>query len=447
MAEAGKGSSGSPLTALQWVICFVASLGFFFDSYQLLMMPLVLPPALAELGKLQPGTPAYSDWVSLLFYIPAVCGGIFGLLGGYLTDLFGRRRVLVWSILLYAFSAFAAGYSTSLEMLLVMRCLTWIGVCVEFVAGIAWLAEIFPDARQREKVLGYTQAVSSLGGVAAGAVNVWLGHNGSQLFSIYGAHEAWRYTLVSGVIPAIPLILIRPFLPESTTWAQKKKAGTLRRPRISELFAPDLLRTTIVTTLMMACCYGVAYGSIQQTPQIVRGLSEISSLARPLQGPAVGVIQVYQEMGGLVGRVLLAILAVYIVHRGRLVRLFIAPGLLIVPYVFLGPAVQSVFLIKWGIFVTGILTVSQFSFWGNYLPRVFPTHLRGTGESFAANVGGRLVGTFGAVAAQQLSRLMPGSSPFVKLAYAASTVALICFATALVSSFWLPEPKHDELPD
>ncbi len=443
-AQTGRAPS---LTALQWIIVAVASLGFFFDSYQLLMMPLVLPPALSELGKLQPGTPAYSDWVSLLFYVPAVCGGVFGLLGGYLTDLLGRRRVLVWSILLYAFSALAAGFSTSLPMLLVLRCATWIGVCVEFVAGIAWLAEIFPDAKQREKVLGYTQAVSSLGGVAASYVNLLLGKHGSQFFPIYGGHEAWRYTLISGLIPAIPLLIVRPFLPESTTWEQKKKAGTLERPSLSELFAPALRRTTLVTTLMMACCYGVAYGSIQQTPQIVRGLAEIASLARPAQGPAVSTVQVYQEIGGLVGRVALAILAVIILHRGKLVRVFIAPGLLLVPYVFFGPAVQTVFLIKWGIFVTGFLTVSQFSFWGNYLPRVFPTHLRGTGESFAANVGGRLVGTAGAVAAQQLSRWMPGATPFARLAYAAATVAFFCYATSLVASFWLPEPEHAELPD
>jgi MFS family permease len=49
----------------------------------------------------------------------AFAGGIFGLLGGYLTDILGRRRVLTFSILLYAGAAFAAGFSTSIEMLLV----------------------------------------------------------------------------------------------------------------------------------------------------------------------------------------------------------------------------------------------------------------------------------------------------------------------------------------
>ena len=84
-------------------------------------------------------------WRGMLFYVPAFVGGICGLLGGYLTDLLGRRRVLTWSILLYAFSAFAAGFSTSPMMLLIFRTTTFVGVCVEFVAAVAWLAELFPN--------------------------------------------------------------------------------------------------------------------------------------------------------------------------------------------------------------------------------------------------------------------------------------------------------------
>ena len=58
-----------------------------------------------------------------------------------------------------------------LTQLLVFRCLVFIGVCVEFVAAVAWLAELFPDRDQREKVLGYTQAFSSFGGLLVGAMN------------------------------------------------------------------------------------------------------------------------------------------------------------------------------------------------------------------------------------------------------------------------------------
>jgi MFS family permease len=106
-------SSAPRLTPMQWAICITAAIGFAFDSYVLLMLPLIVRPALVELLHVPATDPSVTAWVGTLFNVPAVAGGIFGLLGGYLTDLFGRRRVLVWSILLYAVAGFAAGYSTS----------------------------------------------------------------------------------------------------------------------------------------------------------------------------------------------------------------------------------------------------------------------------------------------------------------------------------------------
>src|SRR5438105_9221706 len=147
-----------PLTFTGWMICIMAAIGFAFDIYELLMLPLILGPSLFELVGATPGTPTFKFWAGMMFWVPAVAGGIFGLLGGYLTDRLGRRRVLTWSILLYALSAFAAGFSTSMPMLLVLRSTTFIGVCVEFVAAVAWLAELFTNPEQREKALGSTQA-------------------------------------------------------------------------------------------------------------------------------------------------------------------------------------------------------------------------------------------------------------------------------------------------
>ena len=79
------------LTPLQWTICGVAALGFAFDTYELLMLPLIVRPALAELLHAEPNSLAVNSWVGTLQYVPAVAGGIFGLIGGYLTDLFGRN--------------------------------------------------------------------------------------------------------------------------------------------------------------------------------------------------------------------------------------------------------------------------------------------------------------------------------------------------------------------
>ena len=431
------------LTPIQWLICAIAALGFAFDTYELLMLPLIVAPALAELVNVRQGTPEYNDWVGMLFFVPAVFGGIFGLLGGYLTDRFGRRRVLTWSILVYAFSALAAGFATNIYWLLAFRCATFVGVCVEFVAATAWLAELFSDPRQRERVLGYTQAFGSIGGLMVTGVYFLVVKYAESLPAIQGGHEYWRYTLISGVIPALPLIIVRPFLPESPIWLEKKKAGTLKRPSLGELFAPQFKQTTIVTTIMFACSFGAAFGAIQHMPRIVPGLEEVRGLARPAQQVAVSAVQSYQEFGGLLGRILLAILAVHIVSRRGLLRVFQVPGLIVVPIVFYFAADSSLTWAKWGIFFAGLFTVAQFSFWGNYLPRVYPTYLRGTGESFGANVGGRMIGTFAAWVTPKLATSLPGASPAHKLAFAAAVVGLVVYVVGFAASFKLPEPPAD----
>ena len=137
MTSTPPAESSPRLTGIQWLICIIAVIGFAFDSYVLLMLPLILRPALEQLGGLTFGTPEFTHWRDLMFYVPAVCGGIFGMLGGYLTDRLGRRRILTWSILLYALSALGSGFATSLQMLLVLRTMTFVGVCVEFVAAVA----------------------------------------------------------------------------------------------------------------------------------------------------------------------------------------------------------------------------------------------------------------------------------------------------------------------
>src|SRR5579871_124046 len=447
MAQPAAAVPARSLTAVEWVICAMAAVGFAFDTYALLVLPLIVRPALMEMVHIKPGTPEFNSWVGLLFYIPAVAGGIFGLLGGYLTDRLGRRRILVWSILLYALSALLSGYVTSVTQLLILRCTTFIGVSVEFVAAVAWLAELFPDPKQREAVLGYTQAFSSVGGLLISGAYYLAVTYAASLPAIFGTHSPWRYTLISGLIPAIPLIIIRPFLPESPAWQEKKRAGTLERPSIAELFRPEYRKITLLSALMFACSYGAAFGAIQHIPRIVPGLPQVAHLARAAQEQIVSKVQFLQEMGGLLGRVVLAFLAIRIVSRRKLLRVFQFPGLFLVPFVFFYPATHDLGATEIGIFIAGLLTVAQFSFWGNYLPRMYPTHLRGTGESFAANIGGRMVGTSAALLTTTLAKYMPGTGASRPLAYAASTVALLVYAGGLIASFWLPEPQQEKLPD
>jgi len=443
MSAAGPPAFSNPA---KWTICAVAALGFLFDIYVVLVGPLTLQPALIELANLKPGTPDYLDWAGYLLWIPPLVGGFCGLWGGYLADRFGRRRILTYSILVYAFSATASGLAPGVQSLLLFRTLSLAGTCIEFVAAVAWLAEIFPDPKTREAVLGYTQAFSSLGGVLTAGTFYVANRWGLALPAIYGSHSAWRYALIAGVAPAIPLAVIRPFLPESPPWERRRVEGTLKRPSVRELFGPQFRRVTIVSALLLACAYGAAFGTIQQSPQIAPGLREVAQLTPAARGQAISSVQGTQEIGGLAGRIALAELALIVVSRRRLLRMFLIPGLAIVPIVFLYTSTRSLEMFRVGIFFAGFTTIAQLTFWGNYLPRMYPLHLRGTGEGFAANVGGRMLGTSAAFVTTHLAGLMPGSSPASRLTHAATVVGIGVYALALGLTFLLPEPPA-ELPD
>jgi MFS family permease len=435
------------LTPVQWVICGVACLGFAFDLYESLMLPLIARPALISLGNLKPGTPSFNLWVGLLFYVPNVAGGIFGLLGGYLTDLFGRRRVLFWSILLYGFSACAAGFSTSLAQLLILRCLTLIGICVEFVASITWLAEIFTEAKRRESVLAYTQGFQTVGGLMVTAAYYLAVTYAERLPMIRGGHDAWRYTLLSGLLPAIPLLVIRPFLPESPLWLEKRSKAAAERPSIRELFGPALGRTTIVATLLFACTFFLSFGALQQTVRMIPSLAEVAKLApRQIEQSASGV-QLFQELGALTGRLLFALFIVRVVSQRRRWRIILVPATLVFSWLYFFAATRNLAFVHAGIFLATMFFNGLHSFWGNYLPRVYPTRLRGTGESFVANVGGRAIGVSAVLITTTLSNVMPGANPGARLAYSAGVVSVFAIIVGLAGSLSLKEPEKLQLPD
>ena len=59
-----------------WLIILIAIIGFLFDTYELLMTPLVAAPAIAELLKVPQNNPIVTEWVGRLLWISALCGGI-----------------------------------------------------------------------------------------------------------------------------------------------------------------------------------------------------------------------------------------------------------------------------------------------------------------------------------------------------------------------------------
>jgi MFS family permease len=482
----------SPLVRV--LVLTVAAIGFLFDTYELLMFPVIGSDAVAELlstpdNKVSPQSDLVRLWAGRMLWIAALCGGVFGLLGGWLIDRLGRKTVMVGSIMVYSISPVCAAFSTELWMLVLFRCTTFIGVCVELVAAVTWLAELFTDKRTREMVIGWTLATASLGGILVTEVYnviVEAGRTGNLPNGLLGIefadthdpnNRAWRFTLLTGLIPGAAILFLLPFVPESRVWAEKKRAGTLRRPRFRELFAPELRTTTIVTTILSACGYAAAFGALQLTPlQIAPGLPDVAaktkeaaslkakldalppdSAERPtIAGELVvaqkdaaeaikarrGNIQRWQELGGLTGRIVLAILLIFVPSR-LLLRLFLVPGVILFPLTYANLVKGDYVIFATAIFFCGLLTVAQFSFLSEFLPRVFPLHLRGTGGGFATNVGGRMIGTMAATLNTELiSTLFSGTNP-MKVAMAAAVIGGAAYLIALVASFWLPPPYQE----
>jgi MFS family permease len=478
-------------TITRWLVLIVAAIGFLFDTYELLMFPVIGGSALTELLHADgPTADVVRLWSGRMLWIAALAGGVFGLLGGFLIDSLGRKSVMIGSILVYSLSPLAAAYSNELWQLVLFRCTTFIGVCVELVAAVTWLAELFENKRQRELAIGWTLACASLGGIMVTEVfneivaYIRTNPEGASWLPVPAA--AWRYTLLTGLVPGALILILMPFVPESQAWRERKLARTLQRPRFSELFSPELRQTTIVTTLLSACGYAAAFGALQLTPlQMTPGLPAIakvkdevpervkaanSKIKGSKEGTAErkeaekelaqakasvpqaieakrGNIQRWQEIGGLVGRILFAILLLYVASR-MLIRIFLLPGVILLPvtYLVLYQGDYSVFATA--IFFCGLLTVAQFSYVSEFLPRVFPLHLRGTGSSFATNVGGRMLGTMAATLNTELLAPMFTSvegNP-EKVAHAAAIIGGTVYVIALLLSFALPKPMDGDKP-
>lgn len=542
---------------VRFLVLTVAAIGFLFDTYELLMLPLIGGPAIAELLGVPPNNPLVRQWLGSILWAAALCGGIFGLMGGFLIDRFGRKTVMIGSILLYSFSPVAAAFSTDIWVFALFRCTTFIGVCVEFVAAITWLSELFQDKRAKELALGWTQAFASVGGLVVTGANQLSVTYAEQLPALpvpepFDPNAFWRYTLLTGLVPGVLILLLMPFVPESQVWLERKRSGTLRRPKIGELFSPQLRRVTIVSTALSACAYAAAFGALQLTPtQVVPGMPNLVEQQKELAplrkealelnqqlntvrekldaematSPALAEVvnarsgalrdlrkarerqddaglqnaqarikeltatlnevtadkpqakelvleregifqklganrakqkepddqirasgnaaQGWQEMGGLTGRILLAALLVAIASRRMLLRLFQVPGLIFFPLTYYYLFQYQPDLFVYGVFICGLCTVAQFSYFGEYLPKAFPIHLRGTGASFATNVGGRMIGTSASfVTASLVAPLMPGGN-FQQVAFGAAVVGGAVYLIGVICSFFLPEPKDE----
>ncbi|MFA6363398.1 MFS transporter [Methanoregula sp.] len=234
-----------PTKTHRTIFC-LAWAGWVFDFYDLLLFSFLLIPIGAEF---------HLSSVSLALVMGAslLATAIGGIIFGALSDRFGRKSVLQWTILVYSLGTFATLFSTSLIWLLACRIVTGLGVGGEWAAGQTYIAETFP-AKDRGRYGSLLQTGAPVGMILAALC-------GGLLSPIIG----WRACFALSVLPALIVIAIRRYLPESDVWEEARAAGLgtqASRPGIRDLFSRNYRKIfclALVLSIFGMSAYWFAY--------------------------------------------------------------------------------------------------------------------------------------------------------------------------------------------
>jgi MFS family permease len=419
------------VTGYQWLVLFVAWLGWVFDAMDATIYALVLHPALHELLRKTHGAAVSQEAIAwyggIILSIFLIGWAIGGVLFGVVADRWGRTRTLVLTILIYALFTGMAALSTSWWHLALYRFLTALGIGGEWAAGAALVAEVWPETK-RVKAAGVLQSAWAAGFFLAAVVNMLLRDQG------------WRPVFFVGIFPALIAIVIRLRIKEPERWSRAnrgpKELGHARLGELSELFKPHLLSRTLTGSgLAFVAVFGL-WGATNWSPTLVRSLPDLQGLSPAAITRYVSYAMMMLNAGAFFGYLSFGPLAERI-GRKPVFALMCAGSLVMLPVTYLTPhSYKQVLLLLpfLGFFNNGI-----FSGFPIYLPELYPTRVRATGAGWCFNVG----------------RVLASSGPFITGALvtalggfgrAASSIALIYIVGLLILPF-APETKGTPLPE
>jgi MFS family permease len=433
------------LTRYQWTVLFAAWLGWGFDIFDGLLFNFVAPNAIPTLLGLTLGSPeartATLYWTGLITAIFLVGWAVGGVLFGPIADRYGRKRVLLITMVLYAVGTALCAFVTSIEQLIVCRIIASLGIGGEWAAGCALVAEAVPeDQRVEAGAVLYTAApfglflATTINAVVAG----WLFPEVPEV--------SWRYVLLFGLLPAAFAFWIRTLVKEPERW--EKAAATAPPPRLREIFAPDIwpqtrsaLIVVMVALLTWWSCNAfipVVAANLAQIEAGQLGLDRIatSKLAESWKTQATAIFNV----GGLIGTLLTIPLAK---HWGRrpMFATYLALSAVSLLATFgldLEPQVRLYMYFFIGLTVFGIFGAFTF-----YLPELFPTRLRATGSGFTYNIG-RIIAAGGPFFVGSIAAAGAGD-PAVVL----NTLFYVGFVPliGLLGMGWVIETRGRKIPD
>jgi MFS family permease len=433
------------LTRYQWTVFAAAWLGWGFDIFDGLLFNFVAPNAIPTLLGVPIGGQEAKEvlpyWNGILNSLLLIGWAAGGVLFGPISDRFGRKRVLMITMVLYAIGTASCAFVTEMWQLIICRIIASLGIGGEWAAGSSMVAEVVPeDQRVEAGALLYTSA--PLGLFLATFVNAevagqWFAHDPAM---------SWRYVLLFGLIPAAVAFVVRAFVREPERWA--KATAHAAPARVREIFAPGVrVRTAsaLIVTLVALITWWTCNAFLQTLANTLAGAEAAARGLDPAATAALkqGWIKLGTycfNWGGLIGTLLTIPIAKYLGRR-KLFGLYFAGSALAVMLTFGLDIPSETRLYLW--FFIGLTVFGVFGAFPFYLPELFPTRLRSTGAGFCYNIG-RVVTAGGVFVVGSIALNAKGDPAIIlRTLFAIGFVPIV----GLLLLRWVIETRGEKMPD
>jgi MFS family permease len=395
--------------------------GWVFDFYDLILYTFLMGSIKTELNLTD---------VQISFVLGAslAATAIGGILFGYLSDRFGRKKVLQWTILTYSAGTFLSGFSVNLWLLLTFRIITGLGVGGEWGTGQTYIGETFP-AKVRGRFGAFMQTGAPLGIALASLV-------GGYITPMIG----WRASFFISIIPALLVFLIRKHLKESDIWLERRnliKQGKLTyeeigketKNKFSILFSQDNRKIFILCLILAVFDMSAYWFTYSWMPGYLHG-QRAFTLAK-----STGFMLVTQ-LGGFLGYFSFGFVADWLGRRPAysIYSVLMAAGLLMITTFWRVIEIHNYYILFF-MFSVGFGT-GMFGGYGPLFAELFSTKIRGTAMGAAFNL------------ARGIQFFTPVIIALVAKSYGLGGGISIAALFALLTGLWiwtLPETRGKEI--
>ncbi len=394
-----------------------AFFGWLFDGFEIGLFPVVARPALRDmLGAGHEGDVGL--WMGIItaaFLIGAAAGGAaFGWLG----DKVGRVRAMAFSILCYSVFSGAGYFAHDPWHLAVFRFLAALGMGGEWALGVALVMEVWPE-KHRPWLAGAIGAAANLGMVLVGVIAKY----------VEVTENSWRWMFLVGASPAILTFIIRLFVPESEKWEHAKETSISNTSPLARIFGEGLLPRTLVGIVISAVALIGTWASVQWIPLWVDKMTGVAT--------DKANIHIVSSLGATFGSLVAPMVVGRFSRRWGYFTLC-ALSLVICAYLFRTQhSYTSEFILV--TFLAGSATAAFYGFFPLYLPELFPTAVRATGQGLCYNAG-RILAAGGALASGSLVKYYGGYAEM------GATITLV-YLVGMVAIWFAPETKGKPLPE